>query len=32
MWESYLPEVDAILEAALAPEEWQRVKREGPKL
>lgn len=26
MWESYLPEVDAILEAALSAEEWERMK------
>lgn len=30
MWESYLPEVDAVLEAALSAEEWERVKAEGP--
>lgn len=26
MWQSYLPEVDAVLSAALAPEEWERIK------
>lgn len=26
MWESYLPEVDAILKAALSAEEWERMK------
>jgi hypothetical protein len=30
MWVSYLPEADAILEAALSPEEWARIKAEGP--
>ncbi|WJR67184.1 hypothetical protein QTA58_00115 [Neorhizobium sp. CSC1952] len=29
MWESYLPEVDVILEAALSAEEWERVKQGG---
>ena len=29
MWESFLPEVDTVLEAALAPEEWQRLNNEG---
>ncbi|NKE77833.1 hypothetical protein [Ochrobactrum sp. MC-1LL] len=28
MWESYLDEVDTVLEAALSPEEWERVKAE----
>lgn len=31
MWESFLPEVDAVLEAALEPEEWERIKGVGPK-
>ena len=26
MWQSYLPEVDAVLEAALPPEEWERIR------
>ncbi|MHA6646122.1 hypothetical protein [Mesorhizobium sp. A623] len=26
MWMSFLPEVDAVLEAALSPEEWQRLR------
>lgn len=30
MWQSYLDQVDAVLEAALGPEEWARVKAEGP--
>lgn len=25
LWQSYLPEVDAVLEAALAPEEFERL-------
>ncbi|WP_320203030.1 hypothetical protein [Agrobacterium rosae] len=29
MWESFLPEVDAVLEVALEPEEWERIKSEG---
>lgn len=29
MWESLLPEVDAVLEAALTPEEFARMKGEG---
>lgn len=30
MWESFLPEVDAVLEAALEPEEWSKLKNERP--
>lgn len=30
MWMSYLGQVDAVLKAALAPEEWERVKAGGP--
>lgn len=30
LWMSYLPEVDAVLKAALSPEEWERMKAEGP--
>lgn len=30
MWESFLPEVDAVLEAALTAEDWRRLKQEGP--
>jgi hypothetical protein len=30
MWQSYLPEVDAVLEAALSAEEWARIRSEGP--
>lgn len=26
MWRSYLHDVDAVLEAALAPDEWTRIK------
>ncbi|MFC5385154.1 hypothetical protein ACFPLB_04140 [Aquamicrobium segne] len=29
-WESHLSEVDVVLKAALTPEEWERVKEEGP--
>lgn len=29
MWESFLPEVDIVLEAALSTEEWERMKAEG---
>nr|WP_176024236.1 hypothetical protein [Brucella pseudintermedia] len=29
MWESYLDQVDIVLEAALSREEWERVKAEG---
>jgi hypothetical protein len=31
MWMSYLEEVDVVLEAAIAPEEWERLKALGPK-
>lgn len=30
MWESLLDEVDVVLKAALPPEEWERVRAEGP--
>lgn len=30
MWESFLPEVDVVLRAALSDEDWERVKAEGP--
>jgi hypothetical protein len=30
MWQSYLPEVDTVLKAALAPEEWERIRAAGP--
>jgi hypothetical protein len=26
MWQSYLPEVDTVLKAALSPEEWERIR------
>lgn len=29
MWMSYLPVVDTVLEAALSPEEWDKIKAEG---
>lgn len=29
MWRSYLPQVDAVLEAALPAEEWMRIRSEG---
>jgi hypothetical protein len=31
MWESFLPEVDAVLEAALGTEELERMKRDEVK-
>ncbi|KRA63087.1 hypothetical protein [Rhizobium sp. Root651] len=31
MWESFLPEVDAVLEAALGAEELERMKRDEVK-
>lgn len=31
MWESFLPEVDAVLEAALGSEELERMKRDEVK-
>lgn len=31
MWESFLPEVDAVLEAALTAEEFERIKWDGVK-
>lgn len=30
MWKSFLPQVDLVLQAALSPEEWERLKSEGP--
>ncbi|MDE2107145.1 MAG: hypothetical protein KGL39_58610 [Patescibacteria group bacterium] len=30
MWMSYLDEVDVVLEAALEPAEWQRMRAAGP--
>lgn len=27
MWMSYLDQVDAVLKAALTPEEWERISR-----
>lgn len=30
MWMSFLDEADTALEAALSPEEWERVRAEGP--
>lgn len=29
MWESYLPEVDVILEAALATDQWVIIRSQG---
>lgn len=26
MWQSYLPQVDAVLEAVLKPEAWERLR------
>ena len=31
MWMSYIDEVDVVLEAALEPDEWERVKALGPE-
>ena len=31
MWMSYIDEVDVVLEAALEPDEWERVKALGPQ-
>lgn len=31
MWESFLPEVDAVLDAALGAEELERMKRDEVK-
>ncbi|MBD3817937.1 MAG: hypothetical protein IE912_03345 [Brevundimonas diminuta] len=30
MWESYLPEVDAVLKAALTPEQFATMNAESP--
>lgn len=30
MWENFLSEVDVVLQAALSPEEWRKMKAEGP--
>lgn len=29
MWESFLPEVDVVLKAALSPDEWERITSIG---
>ncbi|MFC3208100.1 hypothetical protein [Aquamicrobium soli] len=29
-WEGYLEQADVALKAALSPEEWERMKAEGP--
>lgn len=29
MWENFLSEVDVVLKAALSPEEWEAMTREG---
>lgn len=31
MWENFIVEVDVVLQAALSPEEWEKVKSEGPR-
>jgi hypothetical protein len=31
MWMSYLEEVDVVLEVAIEPEEWERLKALGPE-
>lgn len=31
MWTQYLDMADAALQAALSPEEWDRMKAEGPQ-
>jgi hypothetical protein len=31
MWMSYVAEVDTVLQAAIEPEEWERLKALGPK-
>jgi len=30
MWQSFLAHVDAVLEAALPLEEWERIRADGP--
>ena len=30
MWMSYLDEVDAVLQAALEPEAWEKIRADGP--
>lgn len=32
MWQNFLVEADVVLEAALSPEEWEIMKREGPEI
>jgi hypothetical protein len=32
MWQNFLVEVDVVLAAALSPDEWIRVRREGPEV
>ena len=29
MWKSFLPQVDAVLKAAMTPEEWEKVKQDA---
>ncbi len=31
MWMSYIEEVDVVLQAAIEPDEWQRVRALGPE-
>jgi len=31
MWMSYIDEVDVVLQAAIEPDEWERVKALGPE-
>jgi hypothetical protein len=31
MWKSYIEDVDVVLEAAIEPEEWGRLKALGPE-
>lgn len=31
MWQSFLPEADTALEAALPADEWERIRAEGPE-
>ncbi|PWE56795.1 hypothetical protein DEM27_10560 [Metarhizobium album] len=32
MWTQYLDMADAALQAALSPEEWEKIKAEGPEV
>lgn len=32
MWESFLPEVDVVLESALSGDDWEKLRSQGPDI